>query len=240
MSALLLIFLPLLSSCIVNMFYNFDFFTFSSSLFLHPGLATYPCLLMSITNPFLLSCDDSVRFRSLRSLFGQSFYKSNDTNKVTGVYELTLKQRADTGSPGGYNSLFLHLSCDSRVHIFVLFLRSATSPEESPWHLFYICSWGGKSTGLAAKRGFPHHRPSVGIGETDPPWNGLYTLLTYASFRKCSNCDFPFKFKFSVNILWIFLQAWDGHVLPLCNFLQWEIMDGWELSWSAKPVCIGV
>ncbi|ELU07126.1 hypothetical protein CAPTEDRAFT_150014 [Capitella teleta] len=38
--------------------------------------------------------------RSLRSLFGQSFYKSHDTNKVTGVYDLTLKQRADSGSPG--------------------------------------------------------------------------------------------------------------------------------------------
>uniref|UniRef100_A0A8C5W8A5 plus-end-directed kinesin ATPase n=1 Tax=Leptobrachium leishanense TaxID=445787 RepID=A0A8C5W8A5_9ANUR len=38
--------------------------------------------------------------RSLRSLFGSSYSKSPDCNKVTGVYELSLCKMADTGSPG--------------------------------------------------------------------------------------------------------------------------------------------
>lgn len=42
----------------------------------------------------------SPRFRSLRALFGSSFYKAQDTNRVSGVYELALKQWTEIGSPG--------------------------------------------------------------------------------------------------------------------------------------------
>ncbi|XP_072012588.1 kinesin-like protein KIF1B isoform X26 [Engystomops pustulosus] len=38
--------------------------------------------------------------RSLRNLFGSSYSKSPDCNKVTGIYELSLCKMADTGSPG--------------------------------------------------------------------------------------------------------------------------------------------
>ncbi|NWR08037.1 KIF1B protein, partial [Paradoxornis webbianus] len=38
--------------------------------------------------------------RSLRSLFGSSFSRSPDSNRVTGIYELSLCKMADTGSPG--------------------------------------------------------------------------------------------------------------------------------------------
>ncbi|XP_064643159.1 kinesin-like protein unc-104 isoform X6 [Lineus longissimus] len=39
------------------------------------------------------------RFRSLRNLFG-SGYKAADCNRVTGIYELSLKKCSDAGSPG--------------------------------------------------------------------------------------------------------------------------------------------
>ncbi|KAG1961169.1 kinesin-like protein KIF1B [Pimephales promelas] len=38
--------------------------------------------------------------RSLRNLFGSSYSKTPDCNKVTGIYELSLCKIADTGSPG--------------------------------------------------------------------------------------------------------------------------------------------
>ncbi|XP_048206165.1 kinesin-like protein KIF1B isoform X3 [Perognathus longimembris pacificus] len=38
--------------------------------------------------------------RSLRSLFGTGYSKSPDSNRVTGIYELSLCKMADTGSPG--------------------------------------------------------------------------------------------------------------------------------------------
>lgn len=38
--------------------------------------------------------------RSLRSLFGSGYSKSPDSNRVTGIYELSLCKMADTGSPG--------------------------------------------------------------------------------------------------------------------------------------------
>ncbi|XP_069935416.1 kinesin-like protein KIF1B isoform X22 [Oryctolagus cuniculus] len=38
--------------------------------------------------------------RSLRSLFGSGYSKSPDSNRVTGIYELSLCKIADTGSPG--------------------------------------------------------------------------------------------------------------------------------------------
>ncbi|XP_048182016.1 kinesin-like protein KIF1B isoform X10 [Corvus hawaiiensis] len=38
--------------------------------------------------------------RSLRNLFGSSYSKSPDSNRVTGIYELSLCKMADTGSPG--------------------------------------------------------------------------------------------------------------------------------------------
>ncbi|XP_058991581.1 kinesin-like protein KIF1B isoform X5 [Mustela nigripes] len=38
--------------------------------------------------------------RSLRSLFGSGYSKSPDSNRVTGIYELSLCKTADTGSPG--------------------------------------------------------------------------------------------------------------------------------------------
>ncbi|KAM7323923.1 hypothetical protein ACRRTK_016228 [Alexandromys fortis] len=38
--------------------------------------------------------------RSLRSLFGSGYTKSPDSNRVTGIYELSLCKMADTGSPG--------------------------------------------------------------------------------------------------------------------------------------------
>ncbi|XP_032087394.1 kinesin-like protein KIF1B isoform X3 [Thamnophis elegans] len=38
--------------------------------------------------------------RSLRSLFGRGYSKSPDSNRVTGIYELSLCKMADTGSPG--------------------------------------------------------------------------------------------------------------------------------------------
>uniref|UniRef100_A0A8D2LB18 plus-end-directed kinesin ATPase n=1 Tax=Varanus komodoensis TaxID=61221 RepID=A0A8D2LB18_VARKO len=38
--------------------------------------------------------------RSLRSLFGSGYSKSPDSNRVTGIYELSLCKVADTGSPG--------------------------------------------------------------------------------------------------------------------------------------------
>ncbi|XP_077007470.1 kinesin-like protein KIF1B isoform X6 [Tamandua tetradactyla] len=38
--------------------------------------------------------------RSLRSLFGSGYSKTPDSNRVTGIYELSLCKMADTGSPG--------------------------------------------------------------------------------------------------------------------------------------------
>ncbi|XP_062449663.1 kinesin-like protein KIF1B isoform X7 [Rhea pennata] len=38
--------------------------------------------------------------RSLRNLFGSGYCKSPDSNRVTGIYELSLCKMADTGSPG--------------------------------------------------------------------------------------------------------------------------------------------
>ncbi|XP_066059272.1 kinesin-like protein KIF1B isoform X15 [Chamaea fasciata] len=38
--------------------------------------------------------------RSLRNLFGSSYSRSPDSNRVTGIYELSLCKMADTGSPG--------------------------------------------------------------------------------------------------------------------------------------------
>ncbi|XP_036084410.1 kinesin-like protein KIF1B isoform X7 [Rousettus aegyptiacus] len=38
--------------------------------------------------------------RSLRSLFGSGYSKSPDSNRVSGIYELSLCKMADTGSPG--------------------------------------------------------------------------------------------------------------------------------------------
>uniref|UniRef100_A0A8C0QJK6 plus-end-directed kinesin ATPase n=1 Tax=Chelonoidis abingdonii TaxID=106734 RepID=A0A8C0QJK6_CHEAB len=38
--------------------------------------------------------------RSLRNLFGSGYSKSPDSNRVTGIYELSLCKMADTGSPG--------------------------------------------------------------------------------------------------------------------------------------------
>uniref|UniRef100_A0A8C5SQA8 plus-end-directed kinesin ATPase n=1 Tax=Laticauda laticaudata TaxID=8630 RepID=A0A8C5SQA8_LATLA len=38
--------------------------------------------------------------RSLRSLFGRGYSKSPDSNRITGIYELSLCKMADTGSPG--------------------------------------------------------------------------------------------------------------------------------------------
>ncbi|XP_064381650.1 kinesin-like protein KIF1B isoform X4 [Dromaius novaehollandiae] len=38
--------------------------------------------------------------RSLRNLFGSGYAKSPDSNRVTGIYELSLCKMADTGSPG--------------------------------------------------------------------------------------------------------------------------------------------
>ncbi|XP_056364181.1 kinesin-like protein KIF1B isoform X4 [Oenanthe melanoleuca] len=38
--------------------------------------------------------------RSLRSLFGSGYCRSPDSNRVTGIYELSLCKMADTGSPG--------------------------------------------------------------------------------------------------------------------------------------------
>ncbi|KAM3824020.1 kinesin-like protein KIF1B isoform 2-T3 [Vipera latastei] len=38
--------------------------------------------------------------RSLRSLFGRGYSKSPDSNRVTGIYELSLCKMSDTGSPG--------------------------------------------------------------------------------------------------------------------------------------------
>ncbi|NWU45481.1 KIF1B protein, partial [Hylia prasina] len=38
--------------------------------------------------------------RSLRNLFGSSYSKSPDSNRVTGIYELSLCKMADAGSPG--------------------------------------------------------------------------------------------------------------------------------------------
>ncbi|XP_055966945.1 kinesin-like protein KIF1B isoform X8 [Sorex fumeus] len=38
--------------------------------------------------------------RSLRGLFGSGYSKSPDSNRVTGIYELSLCKMADTGSPG--------------------------------------------------------------------------------------------------------------------------------------------
>ncbi|XP_015283308.1 PREDICTED: kinesin-like protein KIF1B [Gekko japonicus] len=38
--------------------------------------------------------------RSLRTLFGSGYSKSPDSNRVTGIYELSLCKTADTGSPG--------------------------------------------------------------------------------------------------------------------------------------------
>ena len=54
------------------------------------------------------------RFRSLKSLFGSTFYRQPDHNKVTGVYELLLK-KCDEGSPGRLHAVshppHLLLSC---------------------------------------------------------------------------------------------------------------------------------
>ncbi|XP_062822090.1 kinesin-like protein KIF1B isoform X4 [Anolis carolinensis] len=38
--------------------------------------------------------------RSLRSLFGSGYSKSPDSNRITGIYELSLCKMSDTGSPG--------------------------------------------------------------------------------------------------------------------------------------------
>ncbi|KAG8505568.1 Kinesin-like protein KIF1B, partial [Galemys pyrenaicus] len=43
--------------------------------------------------------------RSLRSLFGSGYSKSPDSNRVTGIYELSLCKMADTGSPAAKQAL---------------------------------------------------------------------------------------------------------------------------------------
>ncbi|KAL5014913.1 hypothetical protein ScPMuIL_009183 [Solemya velum] len=42
----------------------------------------------------------SSRFRTLRNLFGSGFYKNNDSNRVSGVYEMYLKMCSESSSPG--------------------------------------------------------------------------------------------------------------------------------------------
>ena len=64
------------------------------------GLMYINSLFVQISVTQWRLCLHRPRFRSLRSLFGQGFYKSSDCNRVTGVYELLLKKRSDTGSPG--------------------------------------------------------------------------------------------------------------------------------------------
>ena len=39
-------------------------------------------------------------FRTLRSLLGQGFNRSEENNRLTGVYELMLKKCTESGSPG--------------------------------------------------------------------------------------------------------------------------------------------
>ena len=48
---------------------------------------------------------DLILSRSLRSLIYGGIYKPNDANKVSGIYRLTVKQAADSGSPGAHRRL---------------------------------------------------------------------------------------------------------------------------------------
>lgn len=61
-----------------------------------PPLHSVPCTNHVLTN--------SSPFRSLRSLFG-SGSKSADCNRVSGIYEMYLRQMCETGSPGLWTTL---------------------------------------------------------------------------------------------------------------------------------------
>ena len=54
------------------------------------------CLVLCLTN-VALPPPHSGRFRTLKTFFGHGFNKHYDYNRVTGVYELTLRKMADTG-----------------------------------------------------------------------------------------------------------------------------------------------
>ena len=64
------------------------------------------------TNKLLFVSDLSGPFRSLRSLFG-SGSKSSDCNRVSGVYEMFLRQVSESGSPG---------LCDKKLLFCILFI----------------------------------------------------------------------------------------------------------------------
>ncbi len=51
--------------------------------------------------------------RSLRSLIYGGMYRSNDANKVSGVYRLTVKQAADSTSPG--NNILLKTKLKNKI-----------------------------------------------------------------------------------------------------------------------------
>uniref|UniRef100_A0A2K5JPG4 plus-end-directed kinesin ATPase n=1 Tax=Colobus angolensis palliatus TaxID=336983 RepID=A0A2K5JPG4_COLAP len=80
--------------------------------FLHIGFYTYPvCFQLDhCIQPAVITKDVCMVFysrdakisppRSLRSLFGSGYSKSPDSNRVTGIYELSLCKMSDTGSPG--------------------------------------------------------------------------------------------------------------------------------------------
>ena len=94
-------------------------------------------------------------------------------NRVTGVYEVSLCNLADAGSPGksqdtvsvwNYPELpVLPLT----LHLFQP--RYAEETQAGAGHLSGLRPWGGEPGWVEASQWQPHSGPPVGAGETQPP-----------------------------------------------------------------------
>jgi len=77
------------------------------------GLCVYGYLCLPATRLSLSVC---MCVRSLKALFGQGFFRPPDSSKVTGVYELTLRQKLDATGQSVLLSLVTYLSALSPLY----------------------------------------------------------------------------------------------------------------------------
>lgn len=103
------------------------------------------------------------------------------SNRVTGIYELSLCKMSDTGSPGEQpkkiikinvlNQLLVYACYDfflrtlSSLVFFFSLSRDATKEEEGPGHISGLCAWRGEPGWVEAQRRQSHTGAPMGAGE---------------------------------------------------------------------------
>ncbi|CAF88455.1 unnamed protein product, partial [Tetraodon nigroviridis] len=108
--------------------------------------------------------------RSIRNLFSTGCLRPSESNRVTGVYEITLCHVADNGSPGEAEVIeddrqIYYTGIFPKISLFLSFLRHAASSQACAGHLGGIRPRGGEPGRVATTQRQSDSGPPVGAGE---------------------------------------------------------------------------